>query len=53
LEEETLSSGSRCRLVSAVRRRLALELTDEMGLSLAETARTTGRFDLSDVENRP
>ena len=40
--ENALSSGSRRRCVSTVRRRLAMELTGEMGLSLAETARQLG-----------
>ncbi len=40
--EKELSSGSRRRRVSAVRRRLAMELIGEIGLSLAETARQLG-----------
>jgi REP element-mobilizing transposase RayT/predicted DNA-binding protein (UPF0251 family) len=40
--ENTLTSGSRRRRVSSVRRLLAMQLTGELGLSLAETARQLG-----------
>lgn len=40
--EKALTSGSRRRRVSAVRRLLANELTGEIGLSMAETARLLG-----------
>jgi REP element-mobilizing transposase RayT len=39
---QTLSGGSRLRHVSRVRRELALRLTEELGLSFAETARHLG-----------
>jgi hypothetical protein len=42
MHKETMFCGTRRRFVSSVRVRLALELTDELGLWLAETARQLG-----------
>lgn len=42
IDVKQLRAGSRLRSVSAVRSRLALELTDTLGLTLAETARQLG-----------
>jgi len=42
VSENALCSGSRRRSVSAVRRRLAMDLTGEIGLTLAQTARQLG-----------
>jgi len=42
IEVAALRSGSRRRTVSRVRSHLALKLVDELGLSLAETARQLG-----------
>lgn len=42
IQQQALYGGSRQRRVSRLRQRLAYRLTDELGLSLAETARLLG-----------